>query len=211
MLKSKRDESIKRYLSKVGRLKHNSKNFPSRYYIITYNEKFEITVRFSDHFNDTVLARGISIDIVKTSLGFYTIRLVQIGITYTTTEDLVLSYLKSILLIYPEMSETVTAFRNAADTAVKTSTKALAEAAASRDKLNKKDEYINMVDAIYEENKALIKNITELRTKYAASENTINQISITNSALKKKVSEKAIECENLKGKLKKLANLLNSI
>lgn len=54
MLKSKRDESIKRYLARVGKLEHNSKMYNSRYYRVSYGENLEIVIRFSDHFNGGV-------------------------------------------------------------------------------------------------------------------------------------------------------------
>lgn len=200
MLNSKRDESIKRYLSKVGKLKHASKTFVSRYYIVTYNKDFDLFIRFSDHFNDVALSRGVSIDIIKTSVGFYTLRLVKIGVSYTITEDVVLPYLKSILLLYPELDNTVTSYRRAADNAVKIATKASARADSAEAKLNKRDEYIDMVDSVYEENKILHKQIDDLNS----SKKTVD-------AIKRKFENKNKECEILKGKLTKFKNLFNSI
>mgnify|MGYP001153241870 CR=1 FL=1 len=72
MLRSKRDESIKRYLAHVGKLEHRSKLYNSVYYKVSYGEDIEIIVRFADHFNTEVKPK----DIVKTSVGFYVIKLV---------------------------------------------------------------------------------------------------------------------------------------
>ena len=95
MLKSKRDESIKRYLARVGKLEHQSKLYNSRYYKVSYGKEFEIIVRFADHFNAEVKPKDI--DIVKTSVGFYVIK-TSIGVSATLGEDTIIPYLRSLLL-----------------------------------------------------------------------------------------------------------------
>lgn len=211
MLTEKRDETIKRYLSKVGKLEHNSRHFLSRYYIISYNENVSFKVRFSDHFNDSVLARGIDIDIVKTSVGFYSIRLVQTGISYTITEKLVLPYLRSILLLYPEINNTITSLRRATTIAVKTSTKALEKAATAEMRLKKRDEFTELVDEVYEENKVLRTKISELRGDLNNAKSQVEGAKTSVEVAKRKAAAKAKECEDIKNKMAQLKKLLDSI
>lgn len=114
MLKSKRDESIKRYLARVGKLEHQSKLYNSRYYKVSYGKEFEIIVRFADHFNAEVKPKDI--DIVKTSVGFYVIK-TSIGVSATLGEDTIIPYLRSLPLVYPEVSSSMTSFMNASQKA----------------------------------------------------------------------------------------------
>lgn len=102
MLDSKRDISIKRYLSKVGKKETQSCIYNSIYYKIEYNEKFNILIRFSDHFNGN---DKNNIDIIHRE-SYYIIKS-QVGISLVLTEDTILPYLKSLLLIYPEIHETL--------------------------------------------------------------------------------------------------------
>lgn len=211
MLKSKRDESIKRYLSKVGKLMHDSKHFSSKYYTITYGEGVELIVRFSDHFHRGDTNKSIGLEIIKTSLGFYTIRVLNAGISYTVVEDLVLHYLKSILLIYPEMDSTMSSYRESSKIAVQTANKAMQKAAISEAKLNKRDEYIEMVDDIYEENKALHKKVDTLQGALNDVQNRLNNANISVEASKRKMENAVKECRVLREKLTKLKDVLNSI
>lgn len=108
MLNSKRDESIKRYLSRIGRLEHKSRLYNSRYYVISD----EIRIRFADHFSDREKRKknSIDIDIAKVS-DLYTIRVFNTGMTATLEEDKIIPYLKSIILLYPTLNETVAALK----------------------------------------------------------------------------------------------------
>lgn len=102
MLNSKRDISIKRYLSKVGKKETQAYVYNSIYYRIEYNEKFNILIRFSDHFNNN---DKNNIDIIHRE-SYYIVKS-QVGISLVLTEDTILPYLKSLLLIYPEIHETL--------------------------------------------------------------------------------------------------------
>ena len=102
MLNSKRDISIKRYLSKVGKKETQAYIYNSIYYRIEYNEKFNILIRFSDHFNNS---DKNNIDIIHRE-SYYIVKS-QVGISLVLTEDTILPYLKSLLLIYPEIHETL--------------------------------------------------------------------------------------------------------
>lgn len=102
MLDSKRDISIKRYLLKVGKKETQAYIYNSIYYRIEYNEKFNILIRFSDHFNNS---DKNNIDIIHRE-SYYIIKS-QVGISLVLTEDTILPYLKSLLLIYPEIHETL--------------------------------------------------------------------------------------------------------
>lgn len=210
MLKSKRDESIKRYLSKIGELKHDSKHFSSRYYIINYGEEAKLIVRFSDHFHDESMSKKIDIEIVKTSLRFYTIRILKAGVSYTITEDLVMSYIKSILLIYPEINNSLAALREATKSALKTSVQATQKASTLEARLNKRDEYIDMVDEIYEENKKLRIQVGNLQGALKDAQNKLNNANISVEASKRKFENTMTECKVLRDKLTKLKNMLNS-
>lgn len=102
MLDSKRDISIKRYLSKVGKKETQTCIYNSIYYRITYNENFNILIRFSDHFNGN---DKNNIDIIHRE-SYYIIKS-QTGMSLVLTEDTILPFLKSLLLIYPEVHETL--------------------------------------------------------------------------------------------------------
>lgn len=211
MLKSKRDESIKRYLSKVGKLSHNSKHFSSRYYTISYGEDIELLVRFSDHFHRGDTNKSIGLEIIKTSLGFYTIRVLNAGISYTVVEDLVLPYLKSILLLYPEMDSTMSSYRESSKIAVRTANKAMQKAAVAESKLNQRDEYIDMVDSVYEENKNLQMQVNSLQGVLKDTQNKLNNANISVEASKRKFEKAMAECKNLRSKMTRLKDLLTSI
>lgn len=102
MLNSKRDVSIKRYLSKIGKKETQAYVYNSIYYRITYNENFNILIRFSDHFNNN---DKNNIDIIHRE-SYYIIKS-QTGMSLVLTEDTILPFLKSLLLIYPEVHETL--------------------------------------------------------------------------------------------------------
>ena len=153
MLKSKRDESIKRYLARVGKLEHRSKLYNSVYYKVSYGEDIEIIVRFADHFNAEVKPKDI--DIVKTSVGFYVIK-TNIGVSVTLGEDTIIPYLRSLLLVYPEVSSSMNAFINASQKAEKQLINAAGKIAKLESEIKKKSEEFDLADDIMNENKKLI-------------------------------------------------------
>lgn len=160
MLKSKRDESIKRYLARVGKLEHQSKLYNSRYYKVSYGKEFEIIVRFADHFNAEVKPKDI--DIVKTSVGFYVIK-TNIGVSVTLGEDTIIPYLRSLLLVYPEVSSSMNAFINASQKAEKQLITAVGRIAKLESEIKKKSEEFDLADDIMNENKKLISENKSLR------------------------------------------------
>lgn len=164
MLKSKRDESIKRYLARVGKLEHQSKLYNSRYYKVSYGEDIEIIVRFADHFNTEVKTKDV--DIVKTSVGFYVIK-TNIGVSVTLGEDTIIPYLRSLLLVYPEVSSSMNAFINASQKAEKQLINAAGRIAKLESEIKKKSEEFDLADDIMNENKKLISENKSLR-------NTVN-------------------------------------
>ena len=153
MLKSKRDESIKRYLARVGKLEHRSKLYNSVYYKVSYGEDIEIIVRFADHFNAEVKTKDV--DIVKTSVGFYVIK-TNIGVSVTLGEDTIIPYLRSLLLVYPEVSSSMNAFINASQKAEKQLINAAGKIAKLESEIKKKSEEFDLADDIMNENKKLI-------------------------------------------------------
>lgn len=164
MLKSKRDESIKRYLASVGKLEHQSKLYNSRYYKVSYGKEFEIIVRFADHFNTEVKTKDV--DIVKTSVGFYVIK-TNIGVSVTLGEDTIIPYLRSLLLVYPEVSSSMNAFINVSQKAEKQLISAAGRIAKLESEIKKKSEEFELADDIMNENKKLISENKSLR-------NTVN-------------------------------------
>ena len=164
MLKSKRDESIKRYLARVGKLEHRSKLYNSVYYKVSYGEDIEIIVRFADLFNTEVKAKDV--DIVKTSVGFYVIK-TNIGVSVTLGEDTIIPYLRSLLLVYPEVSSSMNAFINASQKAEKQLINAAGRIAKLESEIKKKSEEFDLADDIMNENKKLISENQSLR-------NTVN-------------------------------------
>lgn len=164
MLKSKRDESIKRYLARVGKLEHRSKLYNSVYYKVSYGEDIEIIVRFADHFNTEVKTKDV--DIVKTSVGFYVIK-TNIGVSVTLGEDTIIPYLRSLLLVYPEVSSSMNAFINASQKAEKQLINAAGRIAKLESEIKKKSEEFDLADDIMNENKKLISENKSLR-------NTVN-------------------------------------
>lgn len=162
MLKSKRDEAIKRYLAKIGKLETRARIYNSRYYKILYTDEYSISVRFSDHFHN---AENANVEIIKTSLGFYTIKLTKTGINFTVTEDLVLVYLKSIFLIYPEIESGVNTYKEAAQNAVAISIKSNNEADNLRGVLKREKDRIKNVDKICKKNKELSRELATTRNQ----------------------------------------------
>lgn len=206
MLKSKKDEAIKRYLSKVGLKQHKSKNYSSRYYDISYGEKREFIIRFSDHFSDN--KPGIEIDLVKTSLGYYVIKLVKVGTSFSVDENNVLAYLKSILLVYPEFREAMLSFKESADNAAKNYSIAANRAISAENRLKKRTEYMDMVDEIYEQNKRLIQEISNTKAALTRSDDKLNSALKKAESYKSKFMAKNTECEQLKAKMAKIKALL---
>lgn len=160
MLKSKRDESIKRYLARVGKLEHRSKLYNSVYYKVSYGEDIEIIVRFADHFNTEVKTKDV--DIVKTSVGFYVIK-TNIGVSVTLGENTIIPYLRSLLLVYPEVSSSMNAFINASQKAEKQLINAAGRIAKLESEIKKKSEEFDLADDIMNENKKLISENKSLR------------------------------------------------
>lgn len=160
MLRSKRDESIKRYLARVGKLEHRSKLYNSVYYKVSYGEDIEIIVRFADHFNTEVKTKDV--DIVKTSVGFYVIK-TNIGVSVTLGEDTIIPYLRSLLLVYPEVSSSMNAFINASQKAEKQLITAVGRIAKLESEIKKKSEEFDLADDIMNENKKLISENKSLR------------------------------------------------
>lgn len=160
MLKSKRDESIKRYLARVGKLEHRSKLYNSVYYKVSYGEDIEIIVRFADHFNTEVKTKDV--DIVKTSVGFYVIK-TNIGVSVTLGEDTIIPYLRSLLLVYPEVSSSMNGFINVSQKAEKQLITAVGRIAKLESEIKKKSEEFDLADDIMNENKKLISENKSLR------------------------------------------------
>lgn len=160
MLKSKRDESIKRYLARVGKLEHRSKLYNSVYYKVSYGEDIEIIVRFADHFNTEVKTKDV--DIVKTSVGFYVIK-TSIGVSATLGEDTIIPYLRSLLLVYPEVSSSMTSFMNASQKAEKKLIDAVGKIAKLEATIKKRSEEFNLADSIWDENKKLLSENKSLK------------------------------------------------
>lgn len=156
----KRDESIKRYLARVGKLEHRSKLYNSVYYKVSYGEGIEIIVRFADHFNTEVKTKDV--DIVKTSVGFYVIK-TNIGVSVTLGEDTIIPYLRSLLLIYPEVSSSMNSFINASQKAEKQLITAVGRIAKLESEIKKKSEEFDLADDIMNENKKLISENKSLR------------------------------------------------
>lgn len=195
MLKSKRDESIKRYLARVGKLEHQSKLYNSRYYKVSYGESFEIVIRFSDHFNGEVKTKP-DIDVIKTSIGFYTIK-TNSGMSATLTEGTIIPYLRSLLIVYPEVSSSISSFMNAAQYAEKQIVSKIGEVKKVEAELKRRSEDFDLADSIWDENKKLttenkvLKNTVmlqkqqygDLKSKFDKVVGQLNQIT---SSLKKK-------------------------
>lgn len=161
MLKSKRDESIKRYLARVGKLEHNSKMYNSRYYRVSYGESLEIVIRFSDHFNGESKTKP-DIDVIKTSVGFYVIK-TSIGVSATLGEDTIIPYLRSLLLVYPEVSSSMTSFMNASQKAEKKLIDAVGKITKLEATIKKRSEEFNLADSIWDENKKLLSENKSLK------------------------------------------------
>lgn len=207
MLNEKRDETIKRYLSKVGALDHKSKLFGSRYYKISYSE-FDITVRFSDHFNSG--SKGIpDIEVIKIT-EFYVIKTVE-GLSTTIEGNIVIPYLKSLLITYPEMRKTVSSYKKASEEAEKMYNKAYGQMQQLQSLIKKKSEEFDLADQIWDENKKLRGEKKVLENNIKDMKLQLSNAKVSMEASKKKVEAKNVECNNLREKMTKLKNLLNSL
>ena len=172
MLNSNRDKSIKRYLSKVGKLKVSSKLYSSRYYEIP---ELKLVVRFSDHFND----KTSQLEIVKINQ-YYTIK-TDFGFSLTCLEEHVLTYLKSILLLYPELSNSVGTLRRAAQRAT--------------------NEFSKLKSQISEQD---IQQIKLLNNQISSLQNKCNSLASKKGSLEK-------QTELIKKKLTKTRNALKEV
>lgn len=177
-MNSNKDKAIKRYLAKVGTLDKSAKANNSKYYIVTYSELFKIKIRFSDHFSSE---GKTSIDIIKTHSNIYVIKLI-IGISFAVNENDILSYLKSILLLFPEMFSSYNTLRNSNSKASIQIQRRDCEIKKLQDLINKKESDYELIDSVYEENKKLKGEIKDLRNNY----NTQKSI---NSKLKDKLNK----------------------
>lgn len=202
MLKSKKDEAIKRYLSKVGKLERNSKLFGSRYYIISYGDNISIRVRFSDHFNGDNRSSK-EINIVRTSVGLYIIQ-TTIGVNFTVREKDVIPYLKSLLLLFPEIRQTCGNLMSASAQAEKNQNKAVGQVSKLEALIKSKSEEFDLADSIWDENKKLQGTIKQLhgtvqtqKTQYAALKEQFN-------AIKSKYDRLAQAFSTIKGTVNKL-------
>lgn len=194
MLKSKRDESIKRYLARVGKLEHKSKMYNSRYYRVSYGESLEIVIRFSDHSNGESKTKP-DIDVIKTSIGFYTIK-TNSGMSATLTEGTIIPYLRSLLIVYPEVSSSISSFMNAAQYAEKQMVGKIGEVKKVEAELKRRSEDFDLADSIWDENKKLtsenkvLKNtVTLQKQQYSVLKSkfdkVIGQLNQITSSLKK--------------------------
>ena len=172
MLNSNRDKSIKRYLGKIGKLKISSKLYSSRYYEIP---ELKLVVRFSDHFND----KTSQLEIVKINQ-YYTIK-TDFGFSLTCLEEHVLIYLKSLLLLYPELSNSVGTLRRAAQKA--------------------SNEFNKLKGQISEQD---VKHIQLLNNQISALQNKCNTLVTKNNSLER-------QNELIKKKLTKTRNALREV
>lgn len=191
-LDSNRDIYIKRYLTHVGSLVCRSKTTVTRYYKIDYTSTYSIKVRFSDHPGRECTKDSIDIDILKTSFKYYIITLNMTNVQFVVTEDDVLPYLRSILLVYPEVKKSISSLKCTL-TQVNTKYTKLSNSFSQRLKVEAR-----------EMNKTLV---SELTLEKQRTDDLLKDL----SKFKRKVAEKSQECEQLKGKFNKFKSLLNSI
>lgn len=93
------DKQIRRYLKSISDKQIISKTTTSYYYKIKSDEYF-MEIRFSDHFGER---KTYDMNIIKANnSGFYILNV--FGIQIIITEKNALAYIKSLLMIYPEMS-----------------------------------------------------------------------------------------------------------
>ena len=208
MLNNKRDLSIRRYLSSIGKMNYSSKNFQSKYWEIDYGSNVKIRVRFSDHFADVTKE---DINIVRTSVGFYVIRLSKVGVSYTITEDTVMAYLRSIFLTYPEVSSCVESYKKATDSACKKAIKMAGDLDKARVKLKKRDDYIDMVDSVYDENKEFRSKIEVLSKELESVKRSLETATKAAEDYKQKYMSKCSSYTSLYGKVQKLESIFKSI
>lgn len=208
MLNSKRDLSIRRYLSSIGKMDYSSKNYQSKYWEIDYGSDVKIRVRFSDHFSDVTKE---DINIVRTSVGFYVIRLSKVGVSYTITEDTVMAYLRSIFLTYPEVSGCVESYKKATDSACKKVIKVANDLDKIKTKLKKRDDYIDMVDSVYDENKEFRSKIEVLSKELESVKKSLETVTKAAEDYKQKYMSKCSSYTSLYGKVQKLESIFKSI
>lgn len=207
MLDSKKDEALKRYLSKVSTSKSKSKSFSSRYYSIEYEGRKGILMRFSDHFSD-MPKPGVSIDLVKVSFNYYVMKLNKAGVSFCIDEKSILAYVKSILLVYPEISESMSQLISSSAIARKEYANAAALANKAKNKLKQRNEYIDMVDEIYDQNKSLIEEIKRIKNVLGATEQKLNAATSKNEDYRKKINEMNQHYTKVKSQLDRIKSVL---
>lgn len=109
-LNTPRDVVLKRYLNKIGDSLKTCISTESKYYKISYSDNLSIIVRFSDHYHAFA---NEDINIVRTSVGIYVIQ-TRFGLSYSVREEDSLDYVKSLLILFPEIRNTLEGFRDSA-------------------------------------------------------------------------------------------------
>lgn len=178
----KRDYAIRRYLSKVGKLTYSSAGYASRYYEIPYGG-YTITVRLSDHLKTKISGYKYNIEIINIGNSNYIVHLTSIGSTYSVSGTNILKYIKSILLLYPEIEMAMKKFVNAAHKYSSLLDKNNIKLGKALSTIQKNKEYSNMVDEIYEENKSLKKKAYRMKNL----EEQVKQLKSHNCNLKNKI------------------------
>ena len=89
----------------------------------------------------------------------------------TLTEDTIIPYLRSLLIVYPEVSSSISSFMNAAQYAEKQMVSKIGEIKKVEAEFKRRSEDFDLADSIWEENKKLtsdnktLKNTVELQKK----------------------------------------------
>lgn len=199
MLKSTKDIAIKRYLAHIGECLYRSREFDTIYYKIVFSDSLIIKIRFSNHFKDTeALFREDEvknneyvscIEIVKTSLNFYTIKDSASNFSITVLEKDIVTYLKSFLLLYPELYSNISSFKNAYTEIHKKRNLLCSQVQKLNSKLKRNAEMTQLVDSVWDENKKLKKEISLLKCQNDDILTTATNLSNENKGLKKKIQK----------------------
>lgn len=101
MLSNNTDKQIKRLLTKYSLKKRASISTSTRYYTLPLFD-----VRFSDHFG----SNKEDVCIIKNNT-FYTVNIPKLGICTTVESNKIVPYIRSLIILYPELKETFSQLR----------------------------------------------------------------------------------------------------
>lgn len=111
-------------------------------------------------------------------------------------------------MVYPEISESMSQLISSSAIARRKYANAAALANKAENKLKQRNEYIDMVDEIYDQNKSLIEEIKRVKNVLGATEQKLNAATSKNEDYRKKINEMNQHYTKVKSQLDRIKSVL---